>query len=270
MKEALQLILSNAIAAAATRVTGSAGAMAVVPEGFKLHSLEKLEAHRNRFRGALSTSSLADFVTYVKERADELTHGFVDKDSMSCRVIFNLGNADLAGHADDFATLALQPTAAYAALQRLAGQRLSQKDLAEWMEDWRDFLQAITPTDEVLPLVQAIAAVRNITIKASSERTTVEGNLNASRSAMDQVEAASQDTLPGSLIFSCPPFDGLPVRNFVLRLAVITTEAKPVIKLRWVGEEQVREEIAQEFKELLAAEIADSTSLTIGTFKVGE
>lgn len=269
MKEALQLVLANAIAAAGTRITGSAGAMAVVPEGFKLQSLERLEAHRNRFRGALSTSSLADFATYVNDRADEQTRGFVDKDSMSCRVIFNLGDTDLAGHADDTATLALQPTAAYAALQGIAGQRLSQKDLAEWMEDWRDFIKAITPDDQEMNLVQAIAAVRNITIKATAERTSVEGNFNSARSAMDQVEAASQDTLPGSLIFTCPPYDGLPLHNFVLRLSVLTGEAKPVIKPRWVAEQQVREEIAQEFKDLLGAEIT-STDLTIGTFKVGD
>jgi len=269
MKEALQLVLANAIAAAGTRITGSAGAMAVVPEGFKLQSLERLETHRNRFRGALTTSSFADFVTYVNGRADAQTRGFVDKDNMSCRVIFNLGDTDLAGHGDDTATLAMQPTAAYAALQRIAGERLSQKDLAEWMEDWRDFLKAVTPDDEDMNLVQAIAAVRNITIKASSERTSVEGNLNASRSAMDQVEAASQDTLPGSLIFTCPPYDDLSQRNFVLRLSVLTGEAKPVIKLRWVAEQQVREEIAQEFKDLLGSDIT-STDLTIGTFKVGE
>lgn len=269
MKEALQLILANSIAAAGTRVTGSAGTMAVVPEGFKLHSTEKLETHRNRFRGALATSSLADFVIYVKDRADKATHGFVDKDSMSCRVIFNLGDTALPGHGDDSATLRLEPTAAYAALQRIAGKNLQQKDLAEWMEDWRDFLQAVTPDDQDMSLAQAIAAVRNITIKASSELTNAEGNFNTKRSAMEQIEAASQDTLPGSLIFACAPYDGLPVRNFVLRLSVLTGEAKPTLKPRWVAEEQIREEIAQEFKDLLAADIADSTSLTIGTFELG-
>lgn len=269
MKEALQLLLANAVAAANVRIEGSAGEFAVVPEGYKLQSLEKLETHRNRFRGALITSSLADFVTYVKDRADSATHGFVDKDNMTCRVIFNLGDAELAGHGDDFATLRLEPTAAYAALQRIAGKNLSQKDLAEWMEDWRDFLKAVSPTDEEMGMVQAIAAVRNITIKATSERNNVEGNFNAQRSAMDKIEADSQDTLPASLIFSCAPFDGLPLRNFVLRLSVLTGADKPVLKPRWVAEEQVREEIAQEFKDLLAADVADSTSLTIGTFELG-
>ena len=240
MTAPLRLLLSNAVATVGTRVTGLDGVMAVVPEGFKLQSLEKLEKQRHRFRGALTTSSLADFVTYVKERAEKATHGFVDKDNMSCRVIFNLGDSTLPGHGDDTATLRLEPTAAYAALQRIAGKNLTQKDLAEWMEDWREFLEAITPTDEVMNLVQAIAAVRNITIKASSERTNVEGNFNAQRSAMDQIEAASQDTLPASLIFSCAPYDGLPLRHFVLRLSVLTGEAKPILKPRWVAEEQVR------------------------------
>lgn len=269
MKEALQLLLANAVSAAAVRHTGSSGAQAVVPDGYKLQSLEKLDTYRYRFRGALTTTSLADFVTYVKERADEDTRGFVDKDNMTCRVIFNLGDSEQAGHGDDVATLRLDPTAAYAALQRIAGKTLSQKDLAEWMEDWRDFLEAVNPADEAMPIAQAIAAVRNITIKATSERQNVEGNFNAARSAMDKIEADSQDTLPGSLVFSCAPFEGLPLRHFVLRLSVLTGNDKPVLKPRWVAEEQVREEIAQEFKDLLSADIADATSLTIGTFELG-
>lgn len=269
MKDALQLLLANAVAAANVRIEGTTGEFAVVPEGYKLQNMEKLHGCRDRFRGSLSTSSLADFVTYVKDRADKATHGFVDKDNMTCRVIFNLDDSHQAGHGDDVATLRLEPTAAYAALQRIAGKTLSQKDLAEWMEDWRDFLEAVTPTDESMPIAQAIAAVRNITIKATSERNNVEGNFNAARSAMDRIEADSQDTLPGSLIFSCAPFEGLPLRNFVLRLSVLTGNDKPVLKPRWVAEEQVREEIAQEFKDLLAADIADATSLTIGTFELG-
>ena len=87
-----------------------------------------------------------------------------------------------------------------------------------------------------------------------------------SRSAMDQIEATSKETLPASLMFSAVPYEGLSVRNITLRVSVITSGAQPMLKLRWIGEEVQREEIAQEFKSVLDAQIGTATQLTLGIF----
>lgn len=270
-KEAIQHIEAQALAAAATSISTSAGTLAVLPESVTLHSLEQFEAGRYRFRGALSTNSLHDFADYAMNRMGiDPASGFVDQDDMSCKVFFNLGTEEAPGHCDDTATLTLKPTAAYRALQQIAGKQLSQKDLAEWMEDWHVNIKAESEDGAAMGIVQAIAAVRNITIKAASERTSVEGNFNASRSAMDQIEANSQDTLPGALHFACIPFEGLGQRVFTLRLSILTGGDKPALKPRWVGEEQQREEIAQEFKAVLQREVGGAASLTLGTFNPGK
>ncbi len=48
------------------------GADAVaLPENFRIHDLEKFNL--NRFRGALSTASIDDFIRYSKDLADEGT-----------------------------------------------------------------------------------------------------------------------------------------------------------------------------------------------------
>lgn len=47
---------------------------------------------------------------------------------------------------------------------------------------------------------------------------------------------------------------------------MLTGDDKPALKLRWVGEEQQREHIAQEFKDTLAAELGAAAVLTLGTF----
>ncbi|MND99771.1 hypothetical protein D3C80_921630 [compost metagenome] len=242
-------------------------------------------AGRSRFRGVLSTSSLGEFCTYVTDRAGTLdvtsldgaaklpaavggAKGFIDQDGMSCVVFFNLGDSDKPGHADDRAALKLKPTAAYKALSTLAGSTLSQKDLAEWMEDWAPYLTA-TLGETPMNIVTAIAAVRNITIKAASERTHQEGNFNASRSAMDRIEAESQDKLPDALHFALVPYEGLIERSFTLRLSALTGGDKPVLKPRWVGEEIQREEIAQEFKVVLTTYLGASAALYLGTFNPG-
>lgn len=51
-----------------------------------------------------------------------------------------------------------------------------------------------------------------------------------------------------------------------LRLSVITSGSQPVLKLRWVGEEVQREDIAQEFKAVLQRNIGDAAALSLGGF----
>lgn len=47
------------------------------------------------------------------------------------------------------------------------------------------------------------------------------------------------------------PFKGLTEQQINLRISVINSGAVPVLKLRWVGEEVQREDIAQVFKTAL-------------------
>ena len=117
-----------------------------------------------------------------------------------------------------------------------------------------------------MSIVKAIAAVRTITIKASSESDHAVSETRTSRSAMDQIEATSKETLPASLVFSVVPYEGLSARNITLRVSVITSGAQPMLKLRWVGEEVQREEIAREFKTALQDNIGTNTNLVLGAF----
>ncbi|TLX65099.1 hypothetical protein DN820_01960 [Stutzerimonas nosocomialis] len=274
-KEAIQHIESNALAASGREIVMADGArLAVLPEAVRLHSLEQYQALRDSFRGAFSTHSLQQFASYVEGHAtDDVnpveSHGFIDQDTMSARVIFNLGKPGYAGHGDDTATLTLKPTAAYAALQSIVGKLLTQQALAEWLEDWLPNLQAVA-ADAELPMLQAINAVRRMTIKATSQRDTTVGDFNTSRSAMDEIEAKSQDTLPSAFVFSTVPYEGLGQAAIALRLSVITGRDEPQLKLRWVGEEAQREEFAREFKAVLEQEVGGFVPLTIGTFTLGK
>ncbi|WP_443701181.1 DUF2303 family protein, partial [Pseudomonas sp.] len=185
---------------------------------------------------------------------------------MSCLVMFNIGDAANPGHADDRAALKLKPTAGYKAVREIGGRTLSQRELSDWIEDWNASLTAVGEDLQDISIVKAIAAVRTITIKASSESDHTVRETGASRSAMDAIEASSKETLPTSLVFSVVPFEGLSVREIVLRISVITSGAQPALKLRWIGEEVQREEIAQEFKSVLEAQVGEAAKLALGTF----
>ncbi|WP_249584357.1 YfdQ family protein [Pseudomonas viridiflava] len=264
-KEAIQLITDNALIAEGKDL-GTSMPTVVLPEGAKIVNLEQYGAGRSRFRGTFSTSSLADFAKYVIDRAVADAKGFINQDEMTCSVLFNLGNDEVPGHADDRAVLKLKPTAAYQAVQAISGRAMSQKDMSDWIEDWHSTLSAVGDDLQNIPLAKAIAAVRTISVKTTSENNHTVSETRASRSAMDDIEATSKETLPTSLIFSAVPFEGLQLRDIILRISVITSGAQPVLKLRWVGEDVLRDEIAQEFKSVVESKVGDAAQLALGNF----
>ncbi|MDG9928503.1 MULTISPECIES: DUF2303 family protein [unclassified Pseudomonas] len=269
-KDALDTITANAIVAAGINIATSTPA-ALVPDNFKLQSLEHLQDGRSRFRAAMSTQSIADFSAYVQRQVGEGpgAAGFVDQDAMSARVIFNLGTPDNPGHGDDTATLDLKPTAAYSALNSIIGKPLSQQALAEWLEDWAPHLEA-QEGDKSLVLSTAINGIRRMSIKAVSQRDSSVGDFSAARSSMDEIEAKSLETLPTGFIFTAIPFEGLQSAAITLRLSVITGADVPVLKLRWVGEEAQREEFARQFKAALEAEVGGFVPLTLGALTLNK
>jgi uncharacterized protein YfdQ (DUF2303 family) len=264
-KEAIQLITDTALEASGKALATQTPTI-VLPEGCQVVTLEKWQAGRSRFRGIYSTHSLADFGTYVADRAISTAKGFIDQDEMTCTLLFNLGNDLAPGHADDRAVLRLKASAGYKAAQAIGGRAMSQKDLSDWIEDWHQYLKPVDDEGKEIPVAKAIAAVRTITVKATSESETTLGDTSASRSAMDQIEARSKETLPAALLFSTIPFEGLTEQQINLRISVITSGAQPALKLRWVGEEVQREDIAQEFKTVLQEKIGTNASLSLGAF----
>lgn len=264
-KEAIQLITDTALEATG-KTLPTFTPTAVLPEGAKVLDLEKYQEGRSRFRGTYSTHSLADFSAYVTDRAEAGARGFINQDEMSCALLFNLGDTVAPGHADDRAVLKLKPTAGYTAAQQIAGSRLAQKDLSDWIEDWHQYLTPVDEEGNPIPVARSIAAVRTITVKATSESETTVGDTSASRSAMDQIEARSKETLPTALLFNVIPFEGLTEQQIALRISVITSGSVPVLKLRWVGEEVQRESVAEEFKAVLEHKIGASAKLSLGSF----
>jgi uncharacterized protein YfdQ (DUF2303 family) len=263
-KDTLELIIDQAHAA--SDLPPTLFPVTALPIGVKIHNLEQFQALRSRFRGSLHTTSLRDFAGYTISRNGSEAQGFIDQDDMSCKVFFNLGDEISPGHADDVAILKLKPTAAFKALQQIAGKKLTQRELAEWIEDWNLNLVAIKEGGQTMPISAAVASVRNITIEARSTATTSEHNFGAARSAMDSIEAANAESRVEALHFSLIPYDGLGTRVFTLKLSILTGDDKPTLKLRWAGEEQQVEEIAQEFKTTLAKEVGGAATLILGTF----
>lgn len=240
----------------------------VLPNEFKVSSLENLQEGRFRFRGEMKTTSISDFVKYsIKNAIDEGVSCFIDADEMSAKTIFNIGTIGEPGHADNTALVKLKQTSPFAALLKIDGVKHRQKELAEWLEDWRDYLMAFDADGNVLDIKQAISAVRRITIESTRSAEHEDHDFSAKRSVLENVEARSKDVMPTAFQFTCTPYDELKERSIKLRYSVLTGGDVPVLVLRIVQLENLEEQIAQEFRNLLCDEFDESDIETfIGKF----
>lgn len=147
------------------------------------------------------------------------------------------------------------------------GSKMSQKTLAEFLEDWGDHIQAYNAEGDAIALTRAISAVRRLTIESSRKEDHEVQDFKASRSALENVEARSDHGMPSGFRFTCIPYNGLAERSFELRLSVLTGGDAPALVARIKRLEAVQEEVGQEFMELLNDSFEDYELITyLGKF----
>ena len=255
-KQAVQLIQESAnIPAILQQITDAKTQVpvAAAPESMKLLNLEKYMPQAARYRLKMATTSIDDFIRYNTKHDEEGATCFVDAEGMSAHTIIDLGTDEVPGHKENAATLQLHKTAAFKAITRIDGNRLSQKDASEFIEDWADNITSIFTKDgDGMTPAQAANALRNLSIEAAREINSQVGDFSESASIMERVEAKNQSLLPSEIRFSCIPYNGLKERTFKLRASILTGDEKPTLVFRVLQLEGTEEDIAAEFKDKLA------------------
>ncbi len=258
-----ELRLSQDITAANNEISDEIDKQIIaLPSGFEVHNLEKYFENRTRFRGKLETKSIAAFISYANNKAIKGAATFINADTMKALLIVNLGDDDAPGHADHTALLALEKTAPFKALLEIANQRKTQKEIAEFIEDWRNHLTASRAEDEngefpPVTIVRALHAVRKITIEAIAKQDSEVKTFGATTTSMESIDVRSDEMPPDFFYFNCEPYFGLPKRAFTLRLSVITDRA-PALVLRIVKYEEHTEQMAEEFKFIIESNLEAS------------
>lgn len=241
--------------------------VAVLPSGYSIQALEKYNENRFRFRGAMVTTSISDFVRYSLQNQGVGVYCFIDADEMQAVTTFNIGTLLCPGHADNTASVALKKTAPFRALLDIDGRKNRQKELAEWLEDWREYLLAFDVDGNVMDIRHAVGAVRRITIESVSSADHEDKDFSGKRSLMESVEAKSKEVMPVAFEFKCIPYEGLSERRFSLRYSILANDP-PQLVLRIVQLEAEEERMATEFRDLLTSEFEGNTVETfIGKFK---
>lgn len=250
-------------------IHGLACPTALLPQNTSVESLERYSLERFRFRGAMDTTSIDDFVRYSVGYAqeEEKARCFIDADNMLARSIFNIGTLENPGHADNVASIKLKKTAPFRALLAINGDHLNQKQIAEWLEDWSDYLLAFDAGGNTMTIAQAAQAVRRVTIQQATQADHEDSDFSGKKSLMQSIEASSKEVMPVAFEFNCVPYEGLGERRFSLRNSLLKS-SDPVFVLRIVQLEAQEEAIANEFRDLLTGKFDGKPVETfIGNFK---
>lgn len=267
-KVAVDTIAQLAIAAQGTmpiRVDNQAS-IAIVPSNFNLHSTEKYNLQRDRFRGAYRTVDINSFSDYAQDRKVSEFKTFISvQRGLQARSIFNIGDEDKPGHADDIAILTLEKCPEFKALENADSARFKQQDFIDWLDDWTDF---ITPhnTNGPVELENAIRAIRKVKISKGHETDSHVQEYGYRASVTEQMEATGVDeNLPTHLVLLTESYKGLPVEQLKISIRISTKDDAPTFVLRFVGKDAHDQRRAEQFIQILEDKL-----LGLGTFYQGD
>jgi|APLak6261669087_1056070.scaffolds.fasta_scaffold08182_2 uncharacterized protein YfdQ (DUF2303 family) len=235
----------------------------VIPNDYKLLSLEHLKPEPDHFRGQFSTNVLSQFISYLDQNGTCNTGVFINKEAMKAKAIIDMGNALSPEWGKHTAAATLERTPAYAALMRLADERMDQQFFIDFAEDWQDNLtfyfddSSYAGVPEGFTFKQHINSLRKLTTTAKSTSENEIGNFAANRSALESIEISSgNDRPPTGFLFKVIPYDGFKEVCFDCSLRAMNNDDKSVrLKFRITALDQHQETIAEQFREKIESGI---------------
>ena len=285
-KETLQLMQSaDAIDRASMALTRATQypdkrGLLVLPDSMTPHDIQQYLPTARRRTGTFEAATLASFASYVMDKANvPETEVYVNTEDACARAILDatVGNGE-PGHMQHTAELQLTFTAPMKALHCAAAGKISQRDLAEFLETWRGDWSAYIgypyddPRDEVageldeeLDDGRAIAAIRAVTMESAGRIEQEDRALSASRSAFESVSASSKYVLPSFLQFRVAPFAGFLVHTYDVRIRVLLDGDKIVFKLQMSDYDRVQDVVSREFEQKIR-DLLPSVSIYFGSY----
>jgi len=238
----------------------------ILPDGYEIVSLEGHNTNASHYRLNYTTNCITDFVDYCNKFMKKgLSLCFVNQGSMAAESIIDLGTPEEPLHKIHKASLALKKTSAYKELLGIVNKALTQKQVADYLEDWEGDLVIFSSNGEVIESKKAAKRFMDLTIESAKKLNSVVGDFSSSMSNLERIEAKEQETIPSRIEVVITPFHGLGIRTFVLRVSILTNDVRaPQIVLRLVKEEEGLEEMAQDFSTLLMESI-DNSQVYIGS-----
>ncbi len=267
-QEAIQEIA--AIVASSQTVDFDANGVAL-PDSVTLHDLERFHPTRRRFRGAFSAQNVDTFAEFVNGRDEAFPSVFIDPENMKATAYFDfvVGSGE-PGHCEFTASISPQNLPEYAAAVKANITAYKQRDLLDWLQDWRHCLTARfvdeSGENKDIPIDKAIARLRNVDFTATATNEHEEQNFASGRSSMARIAAKAKDgNLPVGFEITVIPYPGFSARVLFLRLGLKNPDS-PTFSLTIESFDYVKQQIAEEFQAMTADALSDKASVYIGSF----
>lgn len=268
-KSAVQEIVKLAVNAGALLEENNA---AIIPDGYKLQSLEHLQLRPYLFRGLFSTNLLNEFAGYVNAYGNSDTSVFIDQQSMSALAVIDQGSQEEPKWGRHKAKIELLATPAYSAILKRDNNPLLQQDFIDFAEDWQENIQFYF-TNEAQPdayqptlFKQTIKTLRKLKVSATASKEQSVGNFSASQSALESIEVkAGNEDIPAGFLFNVTPYEGFDPITLDCQLRAVNDEKSVKLKYRIGQLGLIEERIANQFREKLNVEI-NAKELSIALF----
>lgn len=237
----------------------------LVPAGYQVEPLERLDDAPWRTRRIYRTTSLGAFLAYfcAASRSGSGSAVYVDPKRMQVEAIIDHDD----GWGDHRAYLNLEPTAAYGALVTNDTRDMDQRQFLDFLIDWHPQITFTGDGDESIDPGHAHHAIRHINVAAKADSGHREGDMGRAVSAFAEIEvrAAGDHKLPALLHFRCHPYQGLEERSFVGRIRARISDKGPYLSYRIEAKESEYEVMGQELADQVQAGVAPRTAVHIGT-----
>jgi uncharacterized protein YfdQ (DUF2303 family) len=250
--------IKNALAARQDLPVGAV----IVPDGYKLESLERFNPVPSHFKGGFSTTILTEFADYVSKHGNENSAVFIDNEQIKAVAIIDIGSHESPLWGKHRADITLLKTPAYQALLRLNNQTLDQQGFIDFVEDWSEQITFVFDDDFVNgspPLEKVVKSLRKVKVGFNSTKEQEVQNNSSSRSLLESVEIkAGNEPLPIGFVFSTLAYDGIDPVDFNCQLRVTSDEKAVRFKFRVGQLDAINERISFEFKEAIFDSLASS------------
>lgn len=239
-----------------------------LPDKATMIDLSKYTPEKRWFSGRFNTSSVVAFCEYVNDLADDKTQLFISMEEMHARAIFNIVLSDgHPGRCDNNAILAMIPTPEMIAINKLCdGSLMTQRDLAEWMEEWVNIIMPFDTKHDMTEPKTAISAIRSMTVESSRKTDLDIGDMNQKQSTLDQIEAKGKSLTVAGFDVSINCYDDLPINNITVIFSVLTTGNAVKFKARMLRGEKLKEKSRLDLRAALIERIKNNT-IYLGTFQ---
>lgn len=232
---------------------------AAIPDGMQIQDLEKYSEHRFNYRAKFESKYIGDFCAYVTDNAsteiEERAQCFIDRERMQAKAIFDIGTPKQPGHCRHTAHLDMPATPEYRALLVKMDAVITQEEMAEFIEDYGEYIKAFEDFggDKPMELSKAISAIRVISFQEHKADLSEVQSFSVTRSAAESLDINSKgQQLPALFGFTLTPYEGLDEVTFVMRLKVrFHGDKKPSLMLSPIRLFETQDLISTNFYETL-------------------